>query len=304
MSRVAVTSRNTSMPLKFFLAAVLLGCSLSGVASPPTRLTVLVDAFGDRADLRKDWGYSVLIEHAGTKVLFDTGNDAEIFRHNIDMLGVDLAAIDHVVISHRHGDHTDGLRHLLEVNPDVPIHVPDDEYFGGPTPRVFFALKDETLPTRMRYFDGSVPDPLPHGTPWKSARFNRITGSQEIAPGIRVVGNLATSGRFTETPELSLVIETASGQVLVVGCSHPGIDAILASVQARDRPVRLLMGGLHWLTTPTPEVERLASSLAGEWRIGEVAPGHCTGEVGFGALGRAFGERQRYAGLGTVLTVE
>jgi 7,8-dihydropterin-6-yl-methyl-4-(beta-D-ribofuranosyl)aminobenzene 5'-phosphate synthase len=269
-----------------------------------TRMTILVDAFGERADLRMDWGYAALIEYAGKRILFDTGNDSEMFRHNIETLGIDLTNIDFVVISHRHGDHTDGLRYLLSINPDVPIYVPNDEYFGGPTPRVFFARSVETLPTRMRYFDGDVPDPLPHGSPWRHANLHRVDAALEIAPGIRVVRNISSGGSFTETPELSLVLDTPDGQVLVVGCSHPGIEGILESVQARTRPVRLLIGGLHWVTTPDSVVESLAARLVEQWNVKAIAPGHCTGEFGFAVLERLYGRHYRYAGVGSVLTLD
>jgi 7,8-dihydropterin-6-yl-methyl-4-(beta-D-ribofuranosyl)aminobenzene 5'-phosphate synthase len=280
--------------------------------SPPTALaqehathvTVLVDAFGDRADLKKDWGYSVLIEHSGKRVLFDTGNDSELFRHNVETLGINLRNLDFVVISHRHGDHTDGLRYLLSINPDVEVYVPDDEYFGGPTPRAFFARSVETLPTRMRYFDGVVPDPLPHGSPWKHATLHRVDSSLEVAPGIRVVRNISSGGSFTETPELSLVLDTPQGQVLVVGCAHPGIERILESAQAKTRAIRLLIGGLHWLAMPDSAVEDHALRLAEGWNIRSIAPGHCTGEFGFAVLDRLFGRRYRYAGVGTVITLE
>lgn len=292
--------------LKHIIVLALLGISLSVAQAQEvaTRVTVLVDAFGDRADLKKDWGYSALIEHSGKRILFDAGNDSDLFKYNVETLGINLKNLDFVVISHRHGDHTDGLRYLLSINPGVKIYVPNDEYFGGPTPRAFFARSVETLPTRMRYFDGSVPDPLPHGSPWKQANRQRVDAALEIAPGIRVVQNISNSGSFSETPELSLVLDTPDGPVLVVGCSHPGIERILESVQAKARPVRLLIGGLHWLTMPDSAVEKLALSLADEWKVQSIAPGHCTGEVGFTVLNRLFGRRYRYAGLGTVISLE
>jgi 7,8-dihydropterin-6-yl-methyl-4-(beta-D-ribofuranosyl)aminobenzene 5'-phosphate synthase len=292
--------------LRYGVVIALLAIAWSAVLAQAdvTRVTVLVDAFGERADLRKDWGYSVLVEHSGKRVLFDTGNDSELFRHNVETLGINLRNLDLVVISHRHGDHTDGLRYLLNINPDVDVYVPNDEYFGGPTPRAFFARSVETLPTEMRYFDGIVPDPLPHGSPWKHASLHRVDSALEIAPGIRVVRNISSGGSFAETPELSLVLDTPGGQVLVVGCSHPGIERILESVQAKTRPVRLLIGGLHWLTMPDLAVEQLAQSLVEGWNVQSIAPGHCTGEPGFAVLNRLFGRRYHYAGLGAVMTLE
>jgi 7,8-dihydropterin-6-yl-methyl-4-(beta-D-ribofuranosyl)aminobenzene 5'-phosphate synthase len=280
------------------LPAVLIATS---AVVPATRVTVLYDAFGDRQDLTKDWGFAALVEHNGQRILFDTGNDADFFRHNVETLGVDLRNIDAVVISHRHGDHTDGLHYLLRVNPDVRIFVPADEYFGGPTPLAFFRNSVDTLPDRMRYYDGSVPEHIPHGTPWKDARLEMVTGRREILPGISVVSNVSRGEAFRETPELSLVIDTPQGQVVLVGCSHPGIEQILESVEAKTNRVRMIIGGLHWLMLPQAEVERLAISLRDDWNVESIAPGHCTGEQGFATLSRVYARRYHYAGLGTTL---
>ena len=289
--------------LEIPLLALMFAVASPGPLPSPeaTRITILVDAFGERSDLRKDWGYAALVEHDGKRILFDTGNDSDLFRHNVETLGIDLRELDFVVISHRHGDHTDGLRYLLELNPDVRIYAADDEYFGGPTPRAFFRRGVDSLPPHMRYFDGKVPDVLPHGSPWKHANLERIEGEREIGPGIRVVSNLSRGEHFRETPELSLSITTSDGQIVLVGCSHPGIEQILESLDAGSNPVRMLVGGLHWIALPEREIERLTLALRNDWSVRSVAPGHCTGEPGFAALNRVFGRHYRYAGLGTIL---
>src|SRR5215210_3028504 len=98
------------------LAVVLL---LSGYrlserqAAPANRVTILYDAFGKSPKMRKDWGYSALIEYGGKRILFDTGNNPTIFAQNVRAAGVDLEQLDYVVISHRHLDHTAGLSYLL-----------------------------------------------------------------------------------------------------------------------------------------------------------------------------------------------
>jgi len=265
------------------------------------RLTILVDAFGSRPELRQDWGYAALVEYGGKRILFDTGNDSDGFAEYVRRLGVQLTGLDAVVISHRHGDHTAGLRYLLTVNPSVKIYVPDDEAFGGPTPAVFFKQPDPSLPTTMRYFNGAVPDVIPHGSAWTGANFIRVTNTMEIAPGFRLVRNISPNQQFSETPELSLVIDTPKGQIVVVGCSHPGIERIVASVAARDPHIAMVVGGLHLVTTPPPEIERLAVALRDRWKIERIAPGHCTGELTFAVLQRIFGANYRYAGVGTVI---
>ena len=40
--------------------------------------------------MKKDWGFSALIEYGGKRILFDTGNNSDIFAQNVKAKGVDL----------------------------------------------------------------------------------------------------------------------------------------------------------------------------------------------------------------------
>ena len=86
--------------------------------------------------MQKDWGYAALIEYGGKRILFDTGNDAEIFAQNVKAKGIDLTKLDFVVMSHRHGDHIGGMTYLLSMNPKVKIYAPKEGFgvFGGALP--------------------------------------------------------------------------------------------------------------------------------------------------------------------------
>src|SRR5579864_6329768 len=103
-------------------AVICLDCQAA--ASSKNQVTILYDAFGKPSNLKKDWGYSALVEYGGKRILFDTGNNAEFFKHNVEALGIDLRNLDFVVISHRHGDHTSGLSYVLSINPNVTIYTP------------------------------------------------------------------------------------------------------------------------------------------------------------------------------------
>ncbi len=267
-----------------------------------SRVTIIVDAFGKSSALKMDWGFSALVEHGGKRVLFDTGNNAEIFAHNVKALGIHLTRLDFVVISHRHGDHTDGLRHLLKVNPRVKIYVPSDEHFGGLTPPEFYRRSVPSLPAHMRYFAGVAPTSVPHGSAWTGANLELMRDITEIAPGIKIVPSGSQATGFS-LPELSLSIKTSKGQVLLVGCSHPGIESILEAASAADNRVQLIFGGLHWVSMPEAEIERFALALRDKWKVAEVAPGHCTGEPAFASLQKIFGEKYLYAGVGTVMNI-
>ena len=108
------------------ILALVLVCVAAAPCRAQDKVTILYDAFGESTGLTKDWGYSALVEHNGKRILFDTGNDAAIFEHNVKALGVDLTKLDFVVISHRHADHTTGLRYVLSMNPNVTVYVPAD----------------------------------------------------------------------------------------------------------------------------------------------------------------------------------
>ena len=121
------------------LCCLLLSLGSLGSTRANGRATILYDAFGNSKNLEKDWGFSVLIEYSGKKILFDTGNNSKIFAANVAAMGVDLKDLDFVVISHRHGDQTSGLNHLLKVNPKVKIYVPAELFgaFGSTLPKGF-----------------------------------------------------------------------------------------------------------------------------------------------------------------------
>jgi 7,8-dihydropterin-6-yl-methyl-4-(beta-D-ribofuranosyl)aminobenzene 5'-phosphate synthase len=80
------------------------GCASTAVGAPRAQITVLYDAFGRDPALQKDWGYAAFVEMAGKRILFDTGNNAAVLAKNAAVKGIDLAAIDFVVMSHRHGE--------------------------------------------------------------------------------------------------------------------------------------------------------------------------------------------------------
>src|SRR5215471_13317460 len=105
-------------------------------AQTANRITILYDAFGKSSALKKDWGFSALVEYNGKRLLFDTGNNADIFAQNVKALGVDLKKLDFAIISHRHGDHTSGLTYLLSVNPNIKIYAPKEGFgvFGAALP--------------------------------------------------------------------------------------------------------------------------------------------------------------------------
>jgi 7,8-dihydropterin-6-yl-methyl-4-(beta-D-ribofuranosyl)aminobenzene 5'-phosphate synthase len=284
------------------IAIVCLVSTAALAAQPVNRITILYDAFGKPSSLKKDWGFSAFLEYNGKRILFDTGNNADIFAQNVKALGIDLKKLDFVVISHRHGDHTSGLSYLLSVNPGVRIYVPKEGFgvFGSELPGTFYR-KDESLAGDMRYYGGQPPEKMIFGTPWTGANFVWIDNLTEVAPGISVISTVSQTPGTLELRELSLAIKSPKGLILGVGCSHPGIEKILEASTAIDKHVHVIFGGLHLVTTPDPEIARLATVLHDQWKVDRMAPGHCTGEPAFAEFHKAFGDQYIYAGLGSVI---
>ncbi|MGH8502348.1 MAG: MBL fold metallo-hydrolase [Gammaproteobacteria bacterium] len=278
----------------------------TSIAHAEDRVTVLYDAFGKPSDLKKDWGFSALVEVNGKRILFDTGNNAGIFAHNVKARGVDLNSLDFAVISHRHGDHIGGLSHLLRVNPDVKIYAPEEGFgvFGFALPGTFYP-RNESLPREQRYFDGDPPEMLHFGTAWPEGNFTLVGETAEVASGFHLIALPGAWGADPPVMELSLAIDTPEGIVLVVGCSHPTIEKIVEAARAAiDKPIHLVIGGTHLLPADEQEIQRIAAALRDTWKVNWIAPAHCTGEPAFEILKDIFGDRYVYAGLGATLGLE
>jgi 7,8-dihydropterin-6-yl-methyl-4-(beta-D-ribofuranosyl)aminobenzene 5'-phosphate synthase len=285
------------------LSAAAIGASPTYAQTSAGQITVLYDAFGNTSTMKKDWGFSALIEYGGKRILFDTGNNAEIFAHNVEAKGIDLKQLDFAVVSHRHGDHTSGLNHLLKVNPAVKIYAPQENFgvFGAALPGTFYR-RNESLPPEMRYFDGRPPETLRFGSPWPESNFTWITKTTEVAPGFHLILLNGTWGVDLEVKEISLAIDTPDGIVLVVGCSHPTIEKIVeAAKSAINKPIHLVLGGTHLLPAKDDQIGSIAVSLRDNWNVRYLAPVHCTGEPAFAILKETFGDRYIYAGLGTTV---
>jgi 7,8-dihydropterin-6-yl-methyl-4-(beta-D-ribofuranosyl)aminobenzene 5'-phosphate synthase len=250
--------------------------------------------------MKKDWGYSALVEVAGKRILFDTGNDRDVFAANVKAKKVDLTKIDFVVLSHRHSDHMAGLSHVLRVNPKVKIYAPQDGLggiYGSSIPSSFYR-KDGSLPPEMRYYDGKPPEFVQLGRAWQDANIELIDKTTEIAPGITLIALVSETTGTRELKELSLAVNTPNGLVLVVGCSHPGIEKIVEAAAAINSKIRFIAGRFQFLS-PDDGIAKVVATLRDTFEA-ETSPG-AGWRAHLHALKQAFGNRYIYAGVGTSL---
>jgi 7,8-dihydropterin-6-yl-methyl-4-(beta-D-ribofuranosyl)aminobenzene 5'-phosphate synthase len=266
------------------------------------QITVLYDAFGKDPAMQKDWGYAALVEYGGKRILFDTGNNPGVLEQNAKAKHVDLSKLDFVVMSHRHGDHMGGLSYLLRVNPRVKIYAPKEGFgvYGADLPSTFYR-KDPSLPPEQRYYNGAPPEIMRFGSAWPDTNFELVDKNAEIAPDIHLIALVSEKPGTLELRELSLAINTPDGMVIVVGCSHPGVDRIVAMAATINPHIHAIAGGFHLVVTSDVDIEKVVAALHDTYKVEYVAPGHCTGEPAFTALRKAFGSRYLYAGLGTTV---
>jgi 7,8-dihydropterin-6-yl-methyl-4-(beta-D-ribofuranosyl)aminobenzene 5'-phosphate synthase len=144
----------------------------------------------------------------------------------------------------------------------------------------------------MRYYDGKPPEVLRFGAAWPKANILMNDKTTEVAPGVTLIAQVSDAPGTKELKELSLAINTPEGIVLIVGCSHPGIEAIVAEAAAINPRIRFVAGGFHL---------KVVAALHDTYKVERIAPGHCSGEHTFSEVKQIFGDKYQYAGVGTVL---
>jgi len=139
------------------------------------------------------------------------------------------------------------------------------------------------------------------GSAWPGANFQLVDKETEIVPDIHLIALVSDKPGTLELRELSLAINTPEGKVIVVGCSHPGVDKIVAAATAINPHIQFINGGFQLVVANDPDIEKIVTALHDTFKVEYVAPGHCTGEPAFTALRKAFGDRYLYVRLGTTL---
>lgn len=288
------------------LASLLAAAVNVSAQESPARVTILYDAFGKVPGVKHGWGYSALVEYGGKRILFDTGGHQDDFAANAKTLGVDLSRLDFVVITHRHGDHTSGLRHVLTLNPGVQIYAPVENGYNTPMPPGLAKMvrrRVDSAPDDMHYFDGKYPEPMTTGSIWHGAKFTHIRTPIEVLPGFWLFSMVSDATGTKELNEVSMAIRTPQGLVVMVGCSHPGIEKILEAAAKIDPRVYSVFGGFHLVDLADTEVTAIVTRFRDKWKFERVAAGHCTGEFAFSEFNRVYGPKFDHASVGSVIAL-
>ena len=180
-------------------------------------------------------GLAYLIKTDSTTIMFDLGNnpdqaDPSPLTQNMSSLGITFDDIDAVVLSHNHPDHVGG--------------------FAWWRQRSFSADSQQRA---LR----SMPVYLPEDMKHPEVDTMVVTQPVLIAPGLVSIGTLP----FIEPFPLSILEPLGREQVLAInvegrgivlisGCGHPGLEAIVNRAESLfNEPVIGVIGGLHFLKT-------------------------------------------------------
>lgn len=241
----------------------------SGITPPPQgeiTVTILFDNFWTDDRLNIGWGFAALLETPDHTILFDTGADGDALVENLHLLGKDPLAIEAVVISHAHGDHTGGLEALFDL---------------GLRPTLFLL--------------GAFPAEM-HGAVEGFSQVVESAAGQQIAPGIRTTGQVGT-----EIPEQALILDTGVGTVVLTGCAHPGIIQMAERARGLSSgPLHLVMGGFHLMEAEEAEIQEVLSGFE-RLEVERAGPTHCSGLNTMAAFQDAYGENFQRMGVGRVL---
>ena len=235
----------------------------------PIKMTVLYDNYIAAEGTKAEWGFSCLIEGTEKTILFDTGGDAEVLMHNIDFLNVDLKAVDQIVISHNHWDHTGGLASVLQKNPNPPVYVPYS--FPFDFVRQVEQAEGKVIP---------VKDPI------------------EICENVYLTGQMGD-----QIKEQSLIIDTNEGSVIVTGCSHQGIVNILKKTrEILNKDILLVFGGFHLMQHSDQQVNDIIQSFR-ELGVKKCGATHCTGDRQIDLFKKAFSDDYVTIGTGRIIRI-
>ena len=268
------------------------------------KITVLVENTTIDAALKPKHGLSIYIETPDRKVLFDLGPD-DTYLLNATKMGINIAEVDTVVISHGHYDHGGGLPGFLKANSKAKIYL-HKQAFEPYYAKVLFVKKaiglDKGLLGNDRFVltDGAtqIDDSL---FLFSDVAENSDTKSSRVL--LKKTKNGYTKDDFAH--EQSLIIAAEGKTVLFSGCSHKGIASILRTAKKHRPVINAVFGGFHLYNPATKAAEppEVLQGLIDELSVHdtEFYTGHCTGKKAYEFMHDGMGEKMRYFSTGTTI---
>ncbi|MBO4894752.1 MAG: MBL fold metallo-hydrolase [Clostridia bacterium] len=262
------------------------------------KITALVENTSDGV-LKAKHGLSLYIETAGHKILFDLGPDKTVFA-NAEKIGVDLKAVDTVIISHGHFDHGGPLKDFLAINTKAKVYIQrtayEPHYSKAGLLKINIGIDKSTAGNpNVVLLDGDykIDDEL---SLFVSKAEDKLKSDANKAL-------FKADGPDDFRHEQNLLIHSEK-DVLFTGCAHSGVVSILESAPARPA---YCIGGFHVYnpvnrkTVPVNQLEFLSQSL-NDYSDIIFYTCHCTGKKAFDYLSAAHANI-KYISAGNVLEI-
>jgi 7,8-dihydropterin-6-yl-methyl-4-(beta-D-ribofuranosyl)aminobenzene 5'-phosphate synthase len=272
-------------------------------------IKTLVENISDKPELGAEHGLCLYIETMHHKILFDTGA-SKLFAENASKMGVDLLAVDMVILSHGHYDHGGGIGTFLAVNQNAKIYIHKNAFQKRFSHSIFSQQKyiglDQGLLPNPRFIfveDGlKIDEELELFSHIAGNRFSP-SGNQDLY--MEINGELLQDD-FSH--EQNLIITENAKTLLVAGCAHKGIVNIVDQFyQDKKKMPDIVIGGFHLYNGAAKRDE--SSSIVAE--IGEALAktkvqyytGHCTGLKSYEQLKGILGDKLGYISTGSQISL-
>jgi 7,8-dihydropterin-6-yl-methyl-4-(beta-D-ribofuranosyl)aminobenzene 5'-phosphate synthase len=271
-----------------------------------------------------EWGLSLHLtsEMNGAKAQYvlDFGYTPEIINRNFELLNIEPAKINGLILSHGHLDHFGGLQgfvkqHRAQMRDDIALYVGGETVFrtkwikegGEPMP---WCTLDRAALEAQKVLPVCCPKPQALDGAFTSGYIER-TSFEEVTGG-----SLVADDHFTDAERAGKLVKDThpdehatcyivrgKGLVVISSCGHTGIINTVKSAMAAANvdKVHAVLGGFHLGPAPLDYLQHSMRELEA-LNPDVIVPMHCTGERFIDMLRQRMPEKVVYSNVGSRYT--
>ncbi len=273
-----------------------------------------------------EWGLSLHLESRNTsgtgQYLLDFGYTPEILNRNFDLLGIDPAKINGLILSHGHRDHFGGLdgfvlQHRTRMRRDLSLYVGGEDVFRekwlkekGQEPESWGKL-DRTSLVAQHVAPVCCDHPHSLEGPFTTGYIDRVTF--ETVSGGTLIDD---DDHFTEAERRGELVKDlhpnehatcyviqGKGLVVISSCGHVGLINTIKTAMAVSNVQKLhaVLGGFHLGSAPHDYIENTVDELE-RMNPDVVVPMHCSGANFIAAMQRRMPDHVVTSNVGKTFT--
>ncbi len=272
------------------------------------KVKVLVENTSISSKYKSKHGLCLYIQTSNHKILFDLGSNG-LFLENARKIGVNIAEIDTVVISHGHADHGGALSLFLQNNHLAKIYIREsafDKHYTKVLGLPFNVGLDKSLKNNKQIVFTNetevIDDEL---TLFSNVPLKELTSNSNHALLAEISGKKQIDN-FKH--EQNLLINEGKKTVLFAGCAHAGIVNIKTRAEqlANGKTLKII-GGFH-LYNPVSkkhESKELVDKIAERLEDGKTCyyTCHCTGQWAYSIMKEKLKDNLQYLSTGDEIEI-